>query len=119
MTLATASATVQATPVASASLLSQKRTTCAGPEVVQLSRTLDPAGAVRSGGISANPQLRSGPVCPRVQGSVTKLPPGEETETAPRLLSCQFAKRSQRMSDTTFPSGSRNSVGSKIRFPDG
>src|SRR5438477_13038967 len=101
--LAVASAKVQATPTPRASLRSQTRRTCAGPEVVHLSRTVEPAAADCSGGRAVNPQLRRGPVCPRVQGSVTKLPPGDETETVPKLLSCQFEKKSHRMRETWFP----------------
>ena len=71
MALATESRTVHATPPRLA-LVSHRRSTCDDPAVVHFSVTGAPGvHDLTTGGTSAKPQSRSGPIWPRVQGWVT------------------------------------------------
>jgi hypothetical protein len=53
------------------------------PSVLHCSLTVDPATHECRGGCASKPQSRFGPICPRVHGSLMKLPGSDETAMLP------------------------------------
>src|SRR5262245_54384226 len=91
----TASRTVQATPAPSCLLCSQTRSTCPFPPLLlHLSVTVAPGLQLTNAGVSSEkPQSRLGPTCPRVHGSVTKLPPGDASGVLAKLFASQPSRK--------------------------
>ena len=118
MTLVAASLTVQATPTPRTSLRSQTRTTCAGPEVVQLSRTVVPAVADCSGPICANrTAAQRARLSARAGFGHETAAGGRDRDRSQVVVLPVREEIATGMRETTFPCGSRNPVGSKIGLP--
>src|SRR5438132_7279235 len=88
--LATDSSSEHAVPTPSFWLTSQARTTWDVRPPLHFRVTVAPAAQDCTLPVVAKPQSRFGPIWPRSHGSVTKLPPGEETWTLPVLPAFQL-----------------------------
>src|SRR5262245_54868375 len=90
MALAADSTSEHAVPTPSVWLTSHARTTWVAFPPLQVRVTVDPAAQAWTFPAVAKPQSRFGPIWPRSHGSVTKLPPGEETWALPTLPAFQL-----------------------------